>query len=107
MLKLLKTKIVLIEKCKDVMFPLSHDVINCINEMKNTVINVDGFYKGNGLAIAANQVGFNFNIILLLDKKFNKYFNRLKNHSLFINPSYTIVNNNKILKWEGCLSELT
>ena len=72
--------------------------------MKNTVINVDGFYKKSSLAIAANQVGYDYNIILLLEPKYRQYFNRLRDAITVINPTYSIVNTHTNIKWEGCLS---
>jgi len=98
-----------LEKCKDVTFPFSSQtqqthIEECISDMKNTVLNVEGYFYKNALAIAANQVGYNYKMILILNPKYKKHFNRLKDHLLIINPNYTEITKKTNIKWEGCLS---
>jgi peptide deformylase len=43
----------LAQSCNPVIFPLSEDIYDCIDECKNTLRNVDGFWKEKGMSIAA------------------------------------------------------
>jgi peptide deformylase len=83
---------------------LNKEELDCIEEMKNTLINIPGFYHKNSLGISANQVGVSKRIILL--SKFPR--NRILQYKFFnviINPKILEISKEKILKWEGCLSD--
>ena len=43
----------LARECTKVQFPLSSEVYDCIDECKNTIRKVDGFYEKKGMAISA------------------------------------------------------
>jgi len=75
-----------------------------LKEMKYTMQNITGFYEDNCLGLAANQIGYNYKIMII--SKYPK-IDRLKNKvvDIMINPEITYFSDLDNLKWEGCISD--
>jgi peptide deformylase len=72
--------------------------------MKNTLINIPGFYHKRSLGISANQVGINKRIMVLSKFPRNSFL-QYKFFNVIINPKILETSTEKCLKWEGCLSD--
>lgn len=58
-----------------------------------------------GVGIAAPQIGVNKRVIIFGFDKSERYPNEKPiPHTILINPEYTVLNEEKIAGWEGCLS---
>jgi peptide deformylase len=95
----------LLTKCKEVLFPLDNKVKECIKEMRNTIDNVEGFYGGNTIGVSANQLGYDYQIMIISKypgnpKLKNKYFD------IIINPSIMNKSIEESIFWEGCISDV-
>lgn len=96
---------ILISKCLEVETKeLSDNVLKCVKEMRNTMLNVEGFFKNNALGISANQVGYDLRIILI-SKTPNTIGLKNRNVEVLINPVIKDLSDEMTTKWEGCLSE--
>jgi peptide deformylase len=75
-----------------------------LKEMKFTMQNITGFYEDNCLGLAANQIGYNYKIMII--SKYPK-IEKLKNKvvDVIINPEITYFSDVNSLKWEGCISD--
>lgn len=84
------------------------DYLNKINEiigeMKYVICNIKGFYLKCGLAISANQIGYNYSLFIMSRYPLIEKLKH-KNFDVFINPEITYYSDDKCLKWEGCLSD--
>lgn len=74
--------------------------------MRNTIINVEGFFKNSCLGLAANQIGENYRIILMSRYPRNKK-SMHKFLDVYINPEITKLSEDSITLWEGCISDPT
>jgi peptide deformylase len=75
-----------------------------LKDMKHTMQNITGFYEDNCLGLAANQVGYNYKIMII--SKYPKIENlKTKVVDIFINPDVSYFSDVNCLKWEGCVSD--
>jgi peptide deformylase len=92
------------QKCNPVTFPLEPRIIDCIDEMKNTLRYVDGFWARKSLACAAPQVGFLDRLFIVCSKKNWYTENQYKTFNTFINPEIVKSSEEMCSAWEGCIS---
>lgn len=99
---------ILKHKAKTVTFPLSIEVKNFIDEMKNFIINLPSPY-GKPAGLAAPQLGKSLRIIFIQvpeeAKKARKNVLQTMPLTLLINPTYTPISEKVDSKdWEACYS---
>ena len=83
----------------------SPEVYDCIDEMKNTLRNCPGFWNEKGLAICAPQVGVPLRMFIHCHYK-NWYTPiQYRTFQTVINPEITASSDDKVIAWEGCLSQ--
>jgi len=91
----------LITKTKQVLFPLNQEIIQNINDMRDTLLSIP-----NSAGLAANQIGIDKQIIMyrIPEERVNcdeEYFDE---PIILINPTIDIYSNEQEDGWEGCLS---
>ena len=96
---------ILLKKCQPVSFPIEDDVYECIDTMKHTLRNVDGFWEKRGISMAAPQVGYLYRLFIMCNRQNWYGENQFKSFQTFINPKITAQSEEKIIAWEGCVSE--
>ena len=72
--------------------------------MKYTMVNVEGFHRSGCLAIAANQLGENKQIVVMSRYPKN-WVTKHKFFDILINPEITNLSEETSILWEGCLSD--
>jgi peptide deformylase len=95
---------VLLTKCRDVTFPLTAEVKQCIQEMKKIILNNDTFYKGSTLGISANQIGADYRIIYVSKYPGNVKL-RFSQFELLFNTKIVSLSTDTSIYWEGCISD--
>jgi peptide deformylase len=70
--------------------------------MRNTLDKNNGFYKSNTLGISANQIGYDYRIMLV-----SKYPGKIGNKffDVMINPNILHLSEEQNIFWEGCISD--
>lgn len=89
--------------CETVIFPLSQDLIQLIDEMKKKMIEADG------VGLAANQVGHHIRLVIYHVPSdalsYREDASEVVPITVLINPNYTpIVEEGQFSDWEGCFS---
>jgi len=71
-------------------------------ELKDEVLNIQGFYKNGCMGLSANQIGYNYNMFII-----GKYplTNRKQIMEIMINAEILETSNELSIKWEGCVSD--
>lgn len=93
---------VLYQKCKPVVDIQSAEIQNIIAEMREKM-------QGNGIGLAANQIGYPYQIFMIeFDSSNSRYpldFESVP-YQVFINPKITKASKQRVSFWHGCLSAL-
>lgn len=93
---------VLYQKCKPVIDIKSDEIQNIITEMHVKM-------QGNGIGLAANQIGYPYQIFMIeFDSSNSRYpldFESVP-YQVFINPKITKASKQRVSFWHGCLSAL-
>ncbi|AJI72726.1 polypeptide deformylase family protein [Francisella tularensis subsp. novicida D9876] len=93
---------VLYQKCKPVADIQSAEIQNIITEMHEKM-------QGNGIGLAANQIGYPYQIFMIeFDSSNARYpfsFDSVP-YQVFINPKITKASKQRVSFWHGCLSAL-
>lgn len=93
---------VLYQKCKPVTDIQSSEIQNIIAEMREKM-------QGNGIGLAANQIGYPHQIFMIeFDSSNARYplnFDSVP-FQVFINPKITKASEKRVGFWHGCLSAL-
>lgn len=92
----------LTQKCLSVKFPLDHDLVRLIDQMKQSLKYGKGVFKDEGLGLSANQLGFCSRIIVIA--KDIKNIDTVKEYDVYINPVIEFQSECTIKLWEGCVS---
>ncbi|QIW10701.1 peptide deformylase [Francisella sp. LA112445] len=93
---------VLYQKCKPVTDIKSAEIQDIISEMHQKM-------SGNGIGLAANQIGYPYQIFMIeFDGSNSRYpvdFAKVS-YQVFINPKITKASKKRVSFWHGCLSAL-
>lgn len=93
---------VLYQKCRPVVDIKSDKIQSIITEMRQKM-------QGNGIGLAANQIGYSYQIFMLeFDSSNSRYpmdFSSVP-YQVFINHRITKVSKQRVSFWHGCLSAL-
>ncbi|MED7787864.1 peptide deformylase [Francisella sp. 19X1-34] len=93
---------VLYRKCRPVIDIKSQEIQNIISEMHQKM-------SGNGIGLAANQIGYPYQIFMLeFDGSNSRYpinFEKVP-YQVFINPKIIKASKQRVSFWHGCLSAL-
>jgi len=93
---------VLYQKCKPVIDIKSAEIQSIITEMRAKM-------QGNGIGLAANQIGYPYQIFMIeFDSSNSRYpldFASVP-YQVFINPKITKASQQRVSFWHGCLSAL-
>lgn len=93
---------VLYQKCKSVKDIKSAEIQNIIAEMRVKM-------QGNGIGLAANQIGYLYQIFMIeFDSSNSRYPLEFENvpYQIFINPKITKASKQRVSFWHACLSAL-
>lgn len=93
---------VLYKKCKPVTGIKDIKIQNIISEMHRKM-------QGNGIGLAANQIGYDYQIFIIeFDSSNSRYPLDFANvpYQVFINPKITKASKQRVSFWHGCLSAL-
>ncbi len=73
-----------------------------INDIKDEINNLKGFYEGNCFGVSANQIGYNIHLFLIRKYPLSP---KLKQTDVIINGEIIETSKSTSLKWEGCISD--
>lgn len=96
--------------CTSVKFPVNkHEedpqmVLECVDECKNTLRKIDGFWKEKGMSVAAPQIGYDLRLFIVCLQKNWHTPKMYKAFQTFINPEITAFSQEMQVAWEGCIS---
>ena len=91
-------------KCKEVTFPLSHEIKECIQDMKKIMLNNDSFWRGTTLGMSANQIGNDYSIMYVSRYPGNRKL-RYSQFDVLINAKIDNLSHDTSIYWEGCVSD--
>mmetsp|Transcript_18243 Transcript_18243/g.32708 ORF Transcript_18243/g.32708 Transcript_18243/m.32708 type:complete len:187 (+) Transcript_18243:3213-3773(+) len=96
---------VLGQKAKLVRFPLSSEVEQVVDNLKNAIRYEDKVWTGVGLSIAAPQIGVNLSMFIIVNSRTYTQTKRWhRSFEVVINPRILEKSKETSLDWEGCLS---
>lgn len=85
-------------------FPLNKEVQDTILMMRQTMLNVEGFFSTNCLGIAANQINSRQRVVLMSRYPLN-HKTKHKIIDVLINPEIIELSSTTSTLWEGCISD--
>mmetsp|Transcript_18245 Transcript_18245/g.32730 ORF Transcript_18245/g.32730 Transcript_18245/m.32730 type:complete len:182 (+) Transcript_18245:3213-3758(+) len=93
------------QKAKLVRFPLSSEVEQVVDNLKNAIRYEDKVWTGVGLSIAAPQIGVNLSMFIIVNSRTYTQTKRWhRSFEVVINPRILEKSKETSLDWEGCLS---